>query len=248
MPDTLHRFQLGTNFLSRTALRLESMLDIIEQACQESNPIVHRYALNTLIEILDLIDKPELKSRFLKELIRIEHVLDRTNAPMYQALSKQIHEQIQDLNHFSGTLAGHLIQDVLLQQIRHIHQPNNKECEFHSPALIAWLSQPTDKRQEALSHWLEALSVLRQSICIYLSILRASVIETEIETDNGFFRYALAEKPSCQLVILKIPPSFQMIPQLHLGHHGLTIRLYDLKSSRKMQSHAIKMNLAVCHL
>ena len=80
-PDYMYNdtitFQLATHFLSRIALRLEFLFKTINQACYESHEVIHRFALKHIIEIFDVIEKPELKSRFLKELIRIEHVLKK---------------------------------------------------------------------------------------------------------------------------------------------------------------------------
>ncbi|WP_038838362.1 cell division protein ZapD, partial [Legionella pneumophila] len=75
MHDHMITFQLATHFLSRIALRLEYLFKTINEACNESHEVIHRFALKNIIEIAEIVEKPELKSRFIKELIRIEHVL-----------------------------------------------------------------------------------------------------------------------------------------------------------------------------
>lgn len=52
-------FQLATHFLSRIALRLEFLFKTINQTCNESHEVIHRFALKNIIE------KLELESRFL---------------------------------------------------------------------------------------------------------------------------------------------------------------------------------------
>ncbi len=61
--DTI-TFQLATHYLPKIALRLECLFLTIEQACEESHAVIHHYALKNIIEIIKLVEKPELKSRF----------------------------------------------------------------------------------------------------------------------------------------------------------------------------------------
>ena len=45
-------FQLATHYLPRIALRLERLFLAIQQACEETHPIIHHYALKNIIEII----------------------------------------------------------------------------------------------------------------------------------------------------------------------------------------------------
>lgn len=57
-------FQLATHFLPKIALRLECLYQTIQQACEETHPVIHHYALKNIIEIIKLVEKPELKAVF----------------------------------------------------------------------------------------------------------------------------------------------------------------------------------------
>src|SRR5258708_35744265 len=94
MYDETITFELATHFLPKIALRLESLYQTIKQACEETHPVIHHYALKNLIEIMSLIEKPELRSRFLKELIRIEHALIRAETNLSRELLGPLHIQI----------------------------------------------------------------------------------------------------------------------------------------------------------
>src|SRR4051812_15811958 len=99
--DTI-TFQLATHYLSKAALRLECLLLTITQACQETHPVMHHYALKNIIEIIKLIEKPELKSRFLKELMRIEHTLKKVDHVISDTLYASLFVQVQFLTHAVG--------------------------------------------------------------------------------------------------------------------------------------------------
>jgi len=77
MSNTIITFELATHHLSRIALTIEQMYQTIEEASKETHPLIHRYALDNLADLLVIVEKPELKSRFLKELVRIEHQLSK---------------------------------------------------------------------------------------------------------------------------------------------------------------------------
>ncbi len=95
-------FQLATHYLPRIALRLECLFLTIEQAYEETHPVIHHYALKNIIEIILLIEKPELKSRFLKEFMRIEHAINRSQTTISNALYADLFLQVQHLSHVVG--------------------------------------------------------------------------------------------------------------------------------------------------
>ena len=91
-------FQLGTQYLSKIALHIERLLLAIEEACQENHPIIHHSALNDLFEIINLVKKPELKGRFLKEFMRIEHINNQSPHAFPGPTFAKIFVQIQKIN------------------------------------------------------------------------------------------------------------------------------------------------------
>lgn len=241
-------FQLATHFLSRIALRLEFLFKAINQACNESHEVIHRYALKNLVELMDIIEKPELKSRFIKELIRIEHVLKKqqisVNASLFDALEQQIHI----LNHVPGRFCNSIYEDQFLKTLRQIHHPNTKECEFNSPFLIMWLDLEPKIRQKAINQWVNALKDLETTVMIYLSLLKESAKHHNIQAQNGFYQHAFPPKTNNHLILLQMNKSLGMIPKLQLGHHNLTIRLYDLASATEIHDKNIDMDIAFCQI
>src|SRR5262245_40647969 len=140
--DTI-TFELATHFLPKIALRLECLYQTVNQACEEVHPVIHHSALKNLIEIICLVEKPELKSRFLKELMRIEHALIKTGARVSVELFGYLHIQIQNLAHAVGRFGGNLHLDPFLQSIRQAQQTQIYDCETHAPQLLLWLeSEP----------------------------------------------------------------------------------------------------------
>jgi cell division protein ZapD len=241
-------FQLATHFLSRIALRLEFLFKTINQACQESHEVIHRYALKNIIEILEIIEKPELKSRFIKELIRIEHVLKKTQQLKNLDLLDSLATQVHILNHASGRFSTSIHNDDFLKILRQIHHPNTKECEFNSPYLVLWLDLAPEHRQQTIREWVSALKDLEEAVSIYLSLLREATEFIPITAQYGFYQHSMSPNIVTHLILLRMNKNLSITPKLQLGHHNLTIRFYELVSAYEIRDKSIEMEIAFCHI
>lgn len=248
MSDNMITFQLATHFLSRVALRLEFLFKTINQACEESHEVIHRFALKSIIEIADVIEKPELKSRFLKELIRIEHVLKKPNLLNNPKLFDELSTQIHHLNHVPGRFSNSIHEDEFLKTLRQIHHPNTQECEFNSPHLVLWFESDPLVRQQSMTQWVNCLSDLEDTVRIYLSLLREATSYIPIVASNGFYQHGISPKLVNHLILLKMDKTLGITPKLQLGHHNLTIRLYEMATAHEIRDKSIEMEIAFCQI
>lgn len=241
-------FQLATHFLSRIALRLEYLFKTLNQACNESHEVIHRFALKSIIEIIEIIEKPELKGRFLKELIRIEHVLKKSNILEDKLIFDNLATQIHILNHVPGCFSNSIHGDEFLKILRQIHHPNTKECEFNSPHLVLWLDSDPFLRKQTLTQWVDCLRDLEQTVTLYLSLLREATEYVPITAYNGFYQHTVSATSVNHLILLKMDKSLGITPKLQLGHHSLTIRLYELTTAHEIRDKIINMDIAFCQI
>ncbi|MCX7117388.1 MAG: cell division protein ZapD [Legionellales bacterium] len=241
-------FQLATHFLPKIALRLECLFLTIEQACEETHPVIHHYALKNIVEIIKLIEKPELKSRFLKEFMRIEHALNKSQSPISNALYADLFIQIQHLSYVSGRFGESLDHEPFLQSIRLAQTITQNDFELHSPQLILWLENHSSKRQHDLTEWLKPLQALYQTATVYLSLLRDTAEFDKIDTLNGFYQRSLPSKATCHLILLRMEKNCGIVPKMQLGHHGLSVRLCDVNSMNEIHRTNTNIDLAICQL
>ncbi|RUR12944.1 cell division protein ZapD [Legionella sp. km772] len=245
--DTI-TFQLATHFLPRIALRLEFLFKIINQAGKESHEVIHRYALKNIIELINIIEKPELKSRFIKELIRMEHVLKKLTPPHEMHSLNELEKQIHLLNDVPGRFSQPIHDDMFLKTLKQIYHPNTPECEFNSPHLVLWFDLDPLTRQKMINLWLHDLRDLESTVIIYLSLLRTMTEYHSITACNGFYQHSFAPKTTNHLILLKMDKSLRVTPQLQLGHNNLTIRLYESNSTFAVHDRAIEMEIAFCQI
>lgn len=241
-------FQLATHYLPRIALRLEDLFLTIEEACHETHPVIHHYALKNVIEITKLIEKPELKSRFLKEFMRIEHALNKSQAGISNALYADLFLQIQHLNHVAGRFGETIHHDLFLQSLRLTQTISQNECELHSPQLLLWLKGDVQRRQDDLTTWLTFLKTLYSTTKVYLSLLRNTAEFDAVNLYNGFYQRSLPCRTSCHLILLRMENDAGVVPRMQLGHHGFSLRLCDANSMHEVRHSDMKMDLAICRL
>ncbi|MBA3535226.1 MAG: cell division protein ZapD [Tatlockia sp.] len=248
MYDKTIIFEQATHFLPKIALRLECLYETINQSREETHPVIHHYALKNLIEIISLVEKPELKSRFLKELMRIEHVLIKTGTKVSMELFSRLHLQIQILTHVVGRFGENIHLNPYLQSIRQTQHTQLYDCDMHSPQLLLWLESNPSLRQQDLTDWLSSLKALQTTVSLYLALLRDTAKFNEIEMYNGFYQRPLPPKTSCHLILLRIDKSFGVVPRMQLGHHGLSLRLCDLSTMQEVRETKARLDLALCQL
>ncbi|MCR9192094.1 MAG: cell division protein ZapD [Gammaproteobacteria bacterium] len=242
-------FQLGVNALSKIALRLERLFLAIEQACHATDPIIHHYALKNVIEIIKLIEKPELKSRFVKELMRIEHTVNKSQTLISDAHYARLFVQVQVLSHISGCFGEGIHQDPFLQSIRLAQTAHLSDCELHAPQLLCWLESTTANRQAHLKHWLQQLQVLWDTASIYLALLRDTSQFELIELSNGFYQRSLSTRSIYHLILIRMLEETSIVPKIQIGQHGLSIRLCDAYSMQEVrQAEVSTVDLAICQL
>jgi cell division protein ZapD len=201
-----------------------------------------------MIELIEIIEKPELKSRFIKELIRIEHVIKKKPSLANPELFNELENQIHILNHVQGRFGNLIYEDEFLKTLRQIHHPNTKECEFNSPHLIMWFDLDPKVRQNNINQWLNCLSDLESTVGIYLSLLKETTEYIPILVHNGFYQYNLSAKPIHHLILLKMPKSLKLTPTLQIGHHNLIIRLHKLASMYEIHDETVEMEIAFCQI
>lgn len=245
--DTI-TFQLATHYLPKIALRLERLFLAIKQAGEESHPLIHHYALNNVLEIMKLIEKPELKSRFVKELMRVEHALNKSQAGISNSAYASLFVQVQVLSHIAGRFGESIFEDPFLQAIRLAQTAHSQQSELDSPSLLLWMERPASDRQHDLTNWLRYLRTLHDTVTIYLSLLRKTAEFTPIVMKNGFYQQSIASTASCQLILLKMDTHCGLVPKIQAGHHGLSVRLCQADSMQEVLHVDTVLELAICQL
>lgn len=242
-------FQLATHYLPKVSLCLERLMQTIEEACQEQHPIIHHYALNNIFEIIKLIEKPELKSRFLKEFMRIEHNTNKSMMTLSDAAFAKLFVQIQVLTHMVGRFGENIHLDPFLQSLKLVQASHSIDGELYSPQLLLWLEDTPKHRQSDLTRWLQQLKILKDTVSIYLSLFRETASFETIHLDHGFYQCPLPIRTTtCLLMMIKMNKNTGLTPKMQIGHHGFSLKLYERQTMYEKKDAISQIELAICHI
>ncbi len=238
-------YQHSPHFLPKISIKLENLLASLYEAKQELHPIIHHYALKNIIEILKIIDKPELKSRLTKEFLRLNYLLPKSLEQTAPNLLSQFDQKTQDLQTQTGRFGGKLYQDGFLQSLRLRIHDQWQECELQPPVLFNWLHQKPQLRQQQISKWLNELADLTSVIQIYLSTLRNLVTYETIEIKHSFYQKTVSSNPATQLIIIKLASEVPVVPKIQLSTHALSVHFNDLNNIEQPANCSFVMKLGI---
>ena len=241
----------------RTFLRLESLFVRIEECLAGSSQWDSRHAMSSLIDILTIFSRSDLKSEILKEIERHTSNLTvlESNPRVDQAILKDILYQLDILNDrmhgIDGQIAQSLRQNEFLNSIRQRSSVPGGSCDFDLPAYHHWLEQPVEERHTMLKSWYDEFSSSAQSIRLVLQLLRDSAPPRPVEAEAGFFQSALDTSIPYQLIRVVLPAEAAYFAEISAGKHRYTIRFmqqlsYDERPVQTTEN--IEFMLACCAL
>ena len=241
----------------RTFMRLELLFSQYGYFKNDDAQWSMRSAINTLLDINDLVSRTDLKTELIKELERhlstlkalqknpgvdpdrLNMVLDDINAYL---------ENLRDTNFQPGMA---LKRDELVNSIKQRNTILGGTCNFDLPAYHHWLNRPADIRYETLSKWENDLQTIKKSISLSLHLIRSSTNPASECAIKGFYQKALEANVSCQLIRIIVPNDLLFYPEISAGKHRFTIRFMDqnMTTNRPVQTDQdVKFELHCCIL
>ncbi len=240
----------------RTFLRLELLFAQHRHHRTDKTPFGTRDTLSSLLDILVVISRSDLKSDILKELQDQHAHLTRlvarpdVDGARLSSLLGEITVALNGLQQLATQFAGSLLRgsDFLNALLNRSGIPGGT-CGFDLPHYHYWLSQPHDRVQRDLDAWFADLRPFEQAINLYLRLLRESVAAEEVVARNGICIYT-PTGPST-LVRVHVAASTGVYPEISAGRHRFTVRFMSVRdaNSRAQQAQQdIPFTLQCCLL
>lgn len=247
-------FEQPLNERIRTFLRLEFLFGQYEHHRADSSAYGARARLSSLLDILTVLGRSDLKKDVLKDLNEQHAVLGRlSNRPgvdnsRLQLVLREISDTIQGLQQLSGQMASMALRDnEFLMSIHNRTSIPGGTCAFDLPAYHHWLSQSPEQVARDLDGWFADLVPFALAILLDLRLLRGSVPVTEATAPGG--TYIHAPQTACSLIRVFVPASEQVYPEISAGAHRFTLRFMQLRdvNQRTTQAHRdITFKLQCC--
>jgi cell division protein ZapD len=240
----------------RTLLRLEDLFAKVQHSYNCQHELDHHSALITLFQILDVIDRAELKTDMLQELDRQKIVMEslRGNPAILESALNEVLGEIEKtataLRVSTGKLGQHLRENEWLMSIKQRAGIPGGVCEFDIPSYHYWLGMPTTVRQQYLENWLAPLLPLYDALRIILHILRGNGAQTHHLAPRGVFQLMLGGAKPSQMLRIILDDQFACFPEVSANKYAISVRFNCLDGLQKPRLYDtdLEFELTLCNL
>jgi cell division protein ZapD len=236
----------------RNYLRVEQLLGQLKVSAQSEHTHLQLVFFQQLFELLDLVERLDLRSDLTKDLEAHEKNLvywskhpKIDSTALEQALKTvlTLREKLKTDRRFGSALR----EDKLLSAIRQRFAIPGGACSFDLPNLHFWLQQPLEVRQTEIAQWLETLALLDDAIAVSLSFIRERGQFINVTAENGFYQGAAEDKNELIRVRCRVDEGYYPTLSGNKYRYALRFMLFTPKENGSASiDNDIQFQLAAC--
>jgi len=223
-------FEQPLNERMRTFLRLDFLYNQALYHNEVSSPWSSRAAVSSLIDILAISTRGDVRSDVLKELeSQLATLNEFQSNPGVD--SQRLKTLVANLTRLRGdlmTAGSAFLQPVrdseFLNAIKHRSAIPGGTCEFDLPDYYFWLSQPDEARMRAFSQWLGLLRPMCDAIAELLWLTRQNGRSRRETAKGGAFNMTFDKDNPLQLLRISLAASEGLYPEISGSHHRCNVR------------------------
>jgi len=226
--QTIYEFPLNERI--RVFMRLEQLFQQLSHFMTGSSIFDKRAAINTLLDILTIFGRSDLKSELIKELERHAKVLGHLSSSQdvdnqkLQTILAELGQASRNLYNTTGKVGASVLESGLFQSISQRSAIPGGSCSFDLPAFHYWLEQSQEEQQKDLDQWMQPFADIRIAIDLVLGFIRQSSMPKQEIAQAGFFQLALDQSHPVQILRVGIPVSVHSFAEISGGKHRFSIR------------------------
>lgn len=229
-------YEFPLNERIRVFMRLEQLFQQLNHFMAGTSVFDKRAAITSLLDILTIFSRSDLKSELIKELERHTKVLGQlVNSQGVD--TRKLEEILGDLNQASrnlyatsGKIGVSVMESDLFQSISQRNSIPGGSCSFDLPAFHFWLEQDQALQQQDLERWTQAFADIRIAIDLILGFIRLSSMPSQEIASAGFYQLALDKHQPVQLLRVGISPEIACFAEISGGKHRFSIRFMNPSS------------------
>ncbi|MGH8303834.1 MAG: cell division protein ZapD [Steroidobacteraceae bacterium] len=253
--DSTLIFEQPLNERMRTFLRLDFLYGQALYHNETASQWGTRSAVSSLIDILAIISRSDVRSDALKDLERQLTQLGEfqskpgVDANRLKSLIANLTRLRSDLLNAGVANLQPLKDSDFLNAIKQRSSIPGGTCEFDLPDYLYWLSQPDEVRVKAFNHWLTMLRPLCDAVSELIWLTRQNG-RTRQETAQGAnFMITFDRENPLQLLRIALPASTGLYPEVSGSHHRCNVRFLAWKGVAERPTQAdsdVKFLLTCC--
>ncbi len=241
-------FEHPLNEKMRTWLRIEFLLQQMHTNTQIISISSALIFFRTASDLLDVLERGEVRTDLLKELERQQQKLAQwEDVPGVD--TSRIDSLRGDLKQAAAVLmkapriGQALREDRLMALVRQRLSIPGGCCSFDLPTLHIWLHLQQTQRDKDVQGWLETLAPLHNALTLVLGLIRQSGIFRNQISLNGFFQ---ENAEGADLLRMRISLDNQLYPQVSGHKTRYAIRFLPLDSEKGQVPARLTFELACC--
>jgi cell division protein ZapD len=214
----------------RTFLRLDFLYNQALYHNEMASPWGSRAAMASLIDILAITTRGDVRSDVLKELESQLTTLNEfqsnpgVDSHRLKALVANLVRLRADLMSAGSTFLQPLRDSEFLSAIKHRSAIPGGTCEFDLPDYYFWLTQPDEARMRAFNQWLGLLRPMCDAIAELLWLTRQNGRTREEIAKGGSFSITFERDNPLQLLRISLPAAAGLYPEISGSHHRCSMR------------------------
>mgnify|MGYP002528928972 CR=1 FL=1 len=228
----------------RVFMRLEQLFLQLSHFLLHNTVWDKRAAINTLLDILTIFSRNDLKSEILKELKRHSSILNQiassqgVDASKLDQILSELNEISNSLYESTGKIGVSIMGSDLFKSISQRSAIPGGTCSFDLPAFHYWLEQDKVRQLKDMDQWTQPFATIHTAIDLILKFIRRSSTPKQEIAQAGFFQLALDKNLSYQLIRIKIDKSMPCFAEISGGKHRFTVRFMTIpeNGSRPIQT------------
>lgn len=248
-------FEQPLNERMRTFLRLDFLYSQALYHNETASQWGTRAAVTSLIDILAIITRSDVRSEALKELERQLTLLGEfqskpgVDTNRLKALITNLTRLRSELLNAGIANLQPLKDSEFLNAVKHRSSIPGGTCEFDLPDYLFWLSQPDESRVRAFNQWQTVLRPLCDAVSELIWLTRQNGRTRQETAQGGNFTITFERENPLQLLRIALPASMGLYPEVSGSHHRCNVRFLSWKglSERATQADAdVKFLLTCC--
>ncbi len=239
----------------RTILRLEHLFRLAAHSMKGKSSLDSRNYISTLLDLLDLFSRGDLKSELLKELERSANTLrclvsnPQVDSSRLTTILKAMEHLIDNLYGMKSQPGSELRKVELLNMVRQRNSIPGGTCDFDLPAYHRWLQQTWEQRDADQKRWFAMLDPVRQSIELLLKMIRNSADPITVTCNDGTYQHTLDGAQNIQLIRVSLPADSPYYAEISGNRHRYNIRLLRSADGRsQLADQSVSFQITCCCL
>lgn len=239
----------------RTMLRLEHLFRRATHFLKGQSVWDSRIFIDTLLDILDIFSRGDLKNELLKELDRstgnLKGLLQNPNVDHKRlgTILRALEHLIENLHALPAQPGQSLREDEFITSIRQRSSIPGGTCDFDLPIYHRWLEQSWETRELEQQRWFSSLDSVRQAVELLLKMVRNSAEPRGLSTDNGSYQQQLESNFPYQMIRVLLPSDSPYYAEISGNKHRFSLRfLKNDQQKTQLADEPVNFKLACCGL